>query len=90
MNTMLRFLPVLLFSLPSPVWATKLVTYSIFNEVRAGAIEGTYVVDLNRAYAFYLFNALKAGPRADDSLVPSSLLQLLQGENRHWRPFARL
>jgi 2-keto-4-pentenoate hydratase/2-oxohepta-3-ene-1,7-dioic acid hydratase in catechol pathway len=79
MNKTLRFLPLLLLSLPSPVWATKLVTYSIFNEVRAGAIEGTYVVDLNRAYAFYLFNAVKAGPRADDSLVPSSLLPLLQG-----------
>ena len=80
MNVMLRFLSLLLLlSLPSTVWATKLVTYSIFNEVRAGAIEGTYVVDLNRAYAFYLFNAVKAGPRADDSLVPSSLLPLLQG-----------
>jgi acylpyruvate hydrolase len=77
MNKLL--LPLVLLSLSSPAWATKLVTYSIFNEVRAGAIEGTWVVDLNRAYAFYLFNAMKAGPRADDSLVPSALLPLLEG-----------
>ncbi|MCI0417979.1 MAG: hypothetical protein L0387_42015 [Acidobacteria bacterium] len=41
-------LPLLLFSLASPAGATKLATYSIFNEVRAGVIEGTYVIDLNR------------------------------------------
>src|SRR5262245_58618601 len=79
LNKLLSLLPLALLSLPSPAWATKLVTYSIFNEVRAGAIEGTWVVDLNRAYAFYLFNAMKAGPRADDSLVPSALLPLLEG-----------
>lgn len=73
------WLSVLVLMLPSPLQATKLVTYSIFNEARAGAVEGTYVVDLNRAYAFYLFNALKAGPKADDSLVPFSLLAVLEG-----------
>jgi acylpyruvate hydrolase len=60
------------------LWATKLVTYSIYNEIRAGAIEGKYVVDLNRAYAFYLFNGVKAGPKADDSLVPADLLSVLE------------
>ena len=59
--------------------ATRLVTYSVYNEIRAGAIEGTYVVDLNRAYAFYLFNALKAGSRADDSLVPPTLQSIIEG-----------
>jgi acylpyruvate hydrolase len=68
-----------LILLPSSARATKLVTYSVFNEVRAGAAEGTYVIDLNRAYAFYLFNAVKAGPKADDSLVPASLLGVLEG-----------
>lgn len=72
-------LMVLLLLVPSPLWATRLVTYSIFNETRAGAIEGTYVVDLNRAYAFYLFNGLKAGSKADDSLVPPTVLGILEG-----------
>src|SRR5215510_13081885 len=79
MNRLLLLLPLVSLSVPLPLLATKLVTYSIFNEVRAGAIEGTWVVDLNRAYAFYLFNAMKAGPRADDSLVSSALLPLLEG-----------
>ncbi len=65
--------------LPGALWATKLVTYTAFNETRAGAVEGTYVVDLNRAYVFYLFNALKSPPSADTSLVPSTLLALLEG-----------
>jgi acylpyruvate hydrolase len=64
--------------LPSSARATKLVTYSLSNEVRA-AIEGTYVVDLNRGYAFYLSNGLKAGSRADSSLLPASLLGVLEG-----------
>ncbi|PYV40566.1 MAG: hypothetical protein DMG06_19910 [Acidobacteria bacterium] len=62
-----------------PAGATKLVTYSIYNEVRAGAVEGDFVIDLNRAYAFYLFNSLKAGPRASDDLVPADLLGVLEG-----------
>ncbi len=54
-RTQFRAMMLLLFAAP-PLWATRLVTYSIFNETRAGAVEGTYVVDLSRAYAFYLFN----------------------------------
>ena len=60
-------------------YATRLVTYSVYSETRAGAIEGTYVVDLHRAYAFYLFNAVKADPRIDDSLVPSTVQGILEG-----------
>ncbi len=76
---LLLLFPALVLLPPSPLQATKLVTYSILNEARAGAVEGTYVVDLNRAFAFYLLNALKAGPRADNSLVPAGLLAVLEG-----------
>ena len=77
--TCLLLLVIFSLSFARNAQGTRLVTYSVYNEIRAGAIEGTYVVDLHRAYAFYLFNALKAGSRADDSLVPSTLQGVLEG-----------
>lgn len=53
MKKMLLVLALLVL-LPSPASATKLVTYSYSGETRAGAVEGIYVIDLNRAYALYL------------------------------------
>lgn len=75
----LVFLVLCFLSVARNTYATRLVTYSVYNETRAGAIEGTYVVDLHRAYAFYLFNAVRADPAADDSLVPSTLQGVLEG-----------
>ena len=63
----------------SPAQATKLVTYSSGDEQRAGAAEGNYVVDLNRAYAFYLSDSGAGSPEAGDALVPPDLLRILQG-----------
>ncbi|MCH8265987.1 MAG: fumarylacetoacetate hydrolase family protein [Acidobacteria bacterium] len=69
--------------LGSPAQATKLVTYSSGggggDEARAGAVEGNYVIDLNRGYAFYLSDSGAGSPEAGDSLVPPDLLRILQG-----------
>lgn len=78
MKKMLLVLALLVL-LPSPASATKLVTYSYSGETRAGAVEGIYVIDLNRAYALYLSSASKAGKTTGESLVPPALLPLLQG-----------
>jgi acylpyruvate hydrolase len=75
----LVFLVLCFLSVARNTYATRLVTYSVYNETRAGAIEGTYVVDLQRAYAFYLFNALRADPAVDESLVPPTLQGILEG-----------
>ena len=69
--------------LGSPAQATKLVTYSIGggggDEARAGAVEGNYVIDLNRGYAFYLSDSGAGTSEAGDALVPPDLLRILQG-----------
>ena len=63
--------------LGSPAQATKLVTYSSGDEARAGAVEGSYVIDLNRGYAFYLSDSGAASPETGDALVPPDLLRIL-------------
>ena len=74
------FLLMILLS-SSPLFATKLVTYTHRGETRLGAWVQAGVVDLNRAYATLLKDRGKTRVRARaDALVPPDMLEFLQGE----------
>jgi len=73
-------------SLSSPLWATKLVTYSHRGQARLGAFEDNAVIDLNRAYLLWLRE--QGTPRAEAvaaAFVPPNMLEFLQGEEESIR-----
>ena len=78
---------LLAVTLPAPSgWATKLVTYNYRGQARLGAIKGSNVIDLNRAYRMMLEE--RGRPRAEAlaaALVPANMLEFLQGQEESLR-----